>query len=743
MKIFPIGTSRLHEPLSLISESVNFPGFGYFHSPSQIKDALEFISGSKDLSVEESRFFFRRDQTPENIFNNCLWVNSTARKSMIETIRDKFLNSDVLVMEISSFKTFLLNGIAVQGNPNYYHNIPYSEIWNKSYYKEFHPDFFSCQIDDEENINQFFDFLSRFSSDFSKKIILLGHLVDPNKPNKVRADLNKALKNHSSLLSNIFFLDTEALVAQYGFRVLDDGRVDIHHLPWDALDELSKSILKASQENFAISHVNIIKEKAYAINSVPFFEKDFCFSLNQLPKLDEIEDLSCFLGVFLKIDLVKKIKDDSRLDGFWAFQKIMLDLENRAGNIPEYFFNSLESDTELYNFSYIFPKIFCRSDFCNSEYYINLDFVSFTSLLTRGEHFYKVLEFFGKKPDEWLGDVHKIANLSFKCTAESKGDNEKEKVFLNRILSKFRGKDQGSNDKNFLPLLENRYTLINEKNKEPLSSDRVCLLLCGQLRGFKKSAESISKAFVKPSNVDVFVSTWNDVGRGPVSPERLVRFYENDAFEYLKSKYSDEEALEITENLIFNRGAELHDGNENILRSIFSEFNSFKYNSFDDQAYPFNKMNNSEKMYFHNSFWIETLGHGFFRKYDRVIKIRPDLKLSEGKFFDDIKMLENTVYVENYGGWIYRDWGFGIGDQIIAGGANEMLKVLDLHGQEKQTTVFNKFLSNTPYGYSGHRNCGVATWLNGYDCTVSEVRPVSICNIDNFTLNDLKELEEK
>jgi len=60
MKIFPIGTSRLHEPLSLIKEKVNFPGVGYFHSTSQILHWLEVLSGKRSISIEESSFFFEK-----------------------------------------------------------------------------------------------------------------------------------------------------------------------------------------------------------------------------------------------------------------------------------------------------------------------------------------------------------------------------------------------------------------------------------------------------------------------------------------------------------------------------------------------------------------------------------------------------------------------------------------------------------------------------------------------------------
>jgi hypothetical protein len=153
-------------------------------------------------------------------------------------------------------------------------------------------------------------------------------------------------------------------------------------------------------------------------------------------------------------------------------------------------------------------------------------------------------------------------------------------------------------------------------------------------------------------------------------------------------------------------------------------------------------MLNSEKMYFHNSYWPETLGEEHFLQYSRIVKIRPDLKLeNEGLFFDRVEMKSDTVYVENKGGWIFRDWGFGIGDQIIAGRGEVALRVMNCHGDSKLSTRAVSYINNGRRNYSGHRNCGFSAWTNGYNCEASPVRPIELCNITKFTLEQILSIE--
>jgi hypothetical protein len=227
-----------------------------------------------------------------------------------------------------------------------------------------------------------------------------------------------------------------------------------------------------------------------------------------------------------------------------------------------------------------------------------------------------------------------------------------------------------------------------------------------------------------------------------LSEERLSRFFDDEALLYLRGLFSGKEQVELCDSLlkknIFNNGESIKD----YFRTIFKDFNSVQFNSFDEDMFPFNKMPNSEKMYFHNSFWIETLGVEHFREYKSIVKLRPDLKLDDGVFFDQIDYKSKTIYVENYGGWIFRDWGFGIGDQIISGLADDVINVLLAHGEKKLSSRLLRHLNQTDYSYSGHRNCGYLAYMHGLDCDVSQVRPLEICNIKKFNVDDIQRVLE-
>lgn len=243
LRVFPIGTSRLHEPMSLFSENeVSFPGLGYFHSPMQICDLIDILMEKKILSKEECKFFFRKDQIPKNIFNLEIWDDSKYIE-VLKNVKKLFEEADFYVIEISAMKSWLYNEIHIQGNPNYYNNIPYADVWKKCYYKQYHPDL-NIQNFEKNKIEDEIKYINNFLVKANKKALILGHLVDPNNPNKHRVKLNSMIKESIEGInnSNLTFYNTMPLVEEYGFRILENGTTDIHHLPWNALEKQAKDM---------------------------------------------------------------------------------------------------------------------------------------------------------------------------------------------------------------------------------------------------------------------------------------------------------------------------------------------------------------------------------------------------------------------------------------------------------------------------------------------------------------------
>lgn len=236
MKIFPIGTSRLHEPLTLIDETlVEFPRMGYFHSTSQILDCLKIITGDITLNAEQAKLFFRKDQVECNKFDLDLWTDNFC--ASVDRIRQQFENADTLFIEISAHRSYKLNNLHIQGNPNYYQDVSYADIWKDGYYQKYMP---ALNVLDYEDTDLLIDNLISIDEillENEKKAIIFGHLVNSSNPNKLRLKTNTSLQQALKQINTttLIWYDQTHLVDQFGFRVLDNGTVDIHHLPWDGL----------------------------------------------------------------------------------------------------------------------------------------------------------------------------------------------------------------------------------------------------------------------------------------------------------------------------------------------------------------------------------------------------------------------------------------------------------------------------------------------------------------------------
>jgi hypothetical protein len=244
MKIFPIGSSRLHEPLShLPAERVVFPRMGYFHSSSQVMDVLRFIGAPRSMSRDLARCFFRKDQTPENPFDTGLWADSP--DDSLARIRQLFGDADTLLIEISSPRSYRLADVHIQGNPNFQRSVSYDEVWKEGYYAKYAPDWPVAVYDDTPSVHTNLATIGDFLGRTGRQAIVMGHLVDPHNPNRQRQQNNQTLREAVQVLRHprLRYHDASHLVAQHGFRIRDDGTVDIHHLPNAALKALAQEWL--------------------------------------------------------------------------------------------------------------------------------------------------------------------------------------------------------------------------------------------------------------------------------------------------------------------------------------------------------------------------------------------------------------------------------------------------------------------------------------------------------------------
>ncbi|NWC84184.1 hypothetical protein HX798_28450 [Pseudomonas putida] len=285
--------------------------------------------------------------------------------------------------------------------------------------------------------------------------------------------------------------------------------------------------------------------------------------------------------------------------------------------------------------------------------------------------------------------------------------------------------------------LTSRMTSLTNTSKPKVSkqSHSIALLVSGQLRGYKRAVPTICKSLGSNKKVDIFVSTWTDPGMTRINPRTLSRAVSDEAREWLLESHPDLSLEELDGEIRKISRGNVNSNQAESLNTLFLGANSLSISIKDDAEYPFNKMSNSEKMYYHNAYWIETLGKEQFRKYDLIVKIRPDLLLkSQDQKFDSIETEPGTVYCEGEG-WVFREWGFGMGDQLIFGSPDDILETLTCHEHESLATrlISDVFKSSSPF--HGHINCGLVSWLNGKNCKASAIRPAGISDAEKIDLD--------
>lgn len=254
-----------------------------------------------------------------------------------------------------------------------------------------------------------------------------------------------------------------------------------------------------------------------------------------------------------------------------------------------------------------------------------------------------------------------------------------------------------------------------QKESVPLAKNsglKVALLVCGQLRGFEYAIPRFMQKFGKLGCVNAYISTWDEVGYTRFNLQNAYRIFDKATCNFImENKDSldlnkfDDELLQYTANFYSPERI------KEILNQSLSWCNEIKINLKNYKEYPYNKMSNSEKMYYHNSYWVETLGEEHFKQYDLIIKIRPDY------FFRDelplsIKDLTSTNVLVDTSNYLFQEWGFGLGDQLWIGMPEPMLSLLSCHRRDSLSYhyMYSYYKKET---YQGHINCGIQAWLSG------------------------------
>lgn len=466
----------------------------------------------------------------------------------------------------------------------------------------------------------------------------------------------------------------------------------------------------------------ILKNEIYSVKN----------TLENIRSLDYLEKIFYLLNT----NIIDKIKTDSQGEGFNSYLKVC----DNLSDLYFYYCNDIKinienlSTVELFNFAFVFQS--ASENFSDNTFIrlLNLDSNVFKRLLCRKQFVTSLCKFIERDATLEVNSINLIS-LCFAVTSFRLYEPNDELAFLN-IVKRIIKAGNNKNSSIVCNFISKRISTLNSIDiKQHKKAGRIALLITGQLRGYKEALPSVAEKFSSLSNIDIYVSTWEDIGNTKFSKERLDRIFEPVAVDWIKNTNNIDAAESAYNKLYLSHKVHTLDFKQE-LDSIFKDCNNIYINIQKDTDYPFCLMSNAEKMFYHNSFWLKSNNNICWENYDLIIKIRPDIYFPPSELHFDELNIENAIYTEDSNGWIYREWGFGIGDQLMYGAPSIMHGVMSLHGEAYYSEI-TKLLSSSGEKYLGHINCGLYAWANAKDCLPASIKHNRICSFKKITLSEV------
>ncbi len=281
-------------------------------------------------------------------------------------------------------------------------------------------------------------------------------------------------------------------------------------------------------------------------------------------------------------------------------------------------------------------------------------------------------------------------------------------------------------------------SLIRRNNKTEKDPSKIALIVGGQFRGTGSNLSKLQEV-LGDFKVDVFVSTWEKKGGESIKPVQVSRHFDSDSVAYFKTiDFSEVES--IVHRVISYRKKMLGNVVVQDVTNFFNWADNVVVNIEDESQKLFSSMSNEEKMYFHNAYWISKFGKEYFLEYDLIIKIRPDIEFlafessAIKEFFR--KNEDNQIVTEDHEGWIFRRWGFGVGDQVLIGRPGSMINLLNLYNEPYLTDIVNKRIIEKN-AFKGHVNLGMAAYFLGYECHGNEFFKIKFSELPKIRFGQL------
>jgi len=242
---------------------------------------------------------------------------------------------------------------------------------------------------------------------------------------------------------------------------------------------------------------------------------------------------------------------------------------------------------------------------------------------------------------------------------------------------------------------------------------RVALCISGQLRGWRTALKSWAPFFQGGHEVEIFVHTWQDVGRKLPHYPHYHRSFTGCFLQELNraTSLSDASLLPRAYPALTGWFAQGETIERDMLQDAYRTTNIVIE---DDRAAPFAAMSNSEKMYTKVESCFD-LVRASFRSFDVIARMRPDKSLYPSERFDWREALhlsqQRSAILADYAAVLHPHSGFVMADQFACGTDAAMAIYSRTASFSRAAWAAN--LHGFPRGFVPHCNFATTCLMNG------------------------------
>ena len=475
-------------------------------------------------------------------------------------------------------------------------------------------------------------------------------------------------------------------------------------------------------------------------------DSELSFSLKSLEK--RVRENSINLDYIRRTlfcrDAIGRLRYKDNIGEPWGFWDKFIYIFERSAENAVIFEEVPRENFVLVNYSYFLPSLFRRDLNEVKHLILCMSYIDTVIVLNSKENFKIILELFLNLR---LGDINLSPGFLFALLhayyVNLDFSNEASSVFIRKVKIFLETTNASANLKKFVnDLIESvEKKLVKSLDfKESKAKKNIALFLCGQVRGDVTAAlNNYRKAFFG-MNVDLFVSTWRKKGETTIRSQQLYRVMSARAVKNIEDNFSS-----VSENFINYLNNYLRSKNTSINEQLFAEkyfsendcFNDIYINVENDENRAFSVMSNPEKMYYHNSVWINKLGDEFFRKYDLCVKLRPDARINSLNLDEIFEVTEEGVITEDPEGRFLRVWGFGIGDQAVFSNALNFVDLMKSWNDKQISGIFEELNLKK---YIGHANIGNVAMKRGMNIIGNKFFNISLDGAEKISDDEINGL---